>query len=400
MDIPDYWTKNPEKLLKELASSREGLTRDEAERRVNEYGNNELKESVPLSRLRVLWSQLRNPLLLMVLMIFAAHMLQGRPPTETLLFAIALAVGLSPELLPAILSGNLSSGAQTMAKEGVLVRHLSAIENLGSMDVLCTDKTGTLTEGVVRVEGAHDPNGQASPDVLHLAALNAELESGLANRLDDAILEAQKSDLTDCVKLGEIPFDFVRKRLSIVVRKQGTARLITKGAYTHVLEVCAHVKGGVPLDDSAKGSLQNRFDLWSGRGIRVVAVAERAIKERETYSRADEQALIFVGFIAFLDRPKDGAAQAIADLAHLGVTVKLITGDHRLAAQHVAHTVGMRTDRVLTGEDLDNLRDEALWHAAENTDLFVEVDPNQKGTHHSLAQENEPRRGLPRRWRK
>jgi Mg2+-importing ATPase len=317
-------------------------------------------------------------MLVMILAIFAAHMVSGRPPVETLLFAVALAVGLSPELLPAILSVNLSRGAQTMAKQGVLVRHLSAIENLGSMDVLCTDKTGTLTEGVVHVEGSYDSFGAASEDVLRLAALNAQLETGLSNPLDDAILQAHKPSLKDCEKLGEIPFDFIRKRLSVVVRESGKIRLITKGAFAHVLEVCTDTAGDASLDNAGVAELRRQFETWSSRGIRVVAVAQRELDARETYSREDERNLTFTGFVTFLDRPKDGAAQAIADLARLGVAVKLITGDNRLVAQHIAQAVGMQADDVLTGEDLDNLHDEALWHAAERTELFVEVDPNQK----------------------
>jgi P-type Mg2+ transporter len=317
-------------------------------------------------------------MLVMVLAIFAAHMLSGRPPVETLLFAVALAVGLSPELLPAILSVNLSRGAQTMAKQGVLVRHLSAIENLGSMDVLCTDKTGTLTEGVVQVEGAFDPAGGASQEVLRLAALNAQLETGLSNPLDDAILQAHQPDLTGCEKLGEIPFDFIRKRLSVVVREGSKTRLITKGAFAHVLEACTHTVSGGSLDTVATAELRRQFEAWSSHGIRVVAVAQREIDAREAYSREDEHDLTFTGFVTLLDRPKAGAAQAIADLARLGVAVKLITGDNRLVAQHIAQAVGMQEEDVLTGDDLDNLHDEALWQAAEKTELFVEVDPNQK----------------------
>jgi Mg2+-importing ATPase len=311
-------------------------------------------------------------MLLMVLVVFAAHMLRGRPPVETLLFSVALAVGLSPELLPAILSVNLARGAQMMAKQGVLVRRLNAIENLGSMDILCTDKTGTLTEGIVQVEGAYDRAGQDSEQVLRLAALNAALQTGLANPLDAAILQARTPDLTSIQKLGEIPFDFVRKRLSVIVRDPTGVLLITKGAFTHVLEACSGV------DPAQIVELERRFQEWSRHGVRVIAVATRTVDPQSSYRREDEHDLTFMGFVTFLDRPKEGAAEAIADLAMAGVSVKLITGDHRLVAQHVAKLVGMRGDHVLTGEDLDNLHDEALWREAERTELFVEVDPNQK----------------------
>ena len=310
-------------------------------------------------------------MLAITLVVFAFHVLRGRPAVETLLFAIALAVGLSPELLPAILSVNLARGAQMMATRGVLVRRLSAIENLGSMDVLCTDKTGTLTEGVVKLEGAYDPGGSTSPEVLKLAALNAALETGLANPLDDAILQACSPDLRHVEKLAEIPFDFVRKRVSVVVSTATGARLITKGAFDHVLETCV-------VDDETRSELEKRHEAWSALGVRVVALAAKDIDSRPSYDRNDERELTFGGFLTFLDRPKEGASEALADLARLGVSVKIITGDNRLVARHVAQLVGIPSNRMLTGADLDKLHDEALWNAAEQTALFVEVDPNQK----------------------
>jgi Mg2+-importing ATPase len=321
---------------------------------------------------------LTSAMLIMVLVVFAANMLLGRPPIETLLFSIALAVGLSPELLPAILSVNLARGAQLMARHGVLVKRLNAIENLGSMDVLCTDKTGTLTEGVVQLEGAYDERGERSPEVLALASCNAALQTGLTNPLDEAILRAHMPDLNGVEKLGEIPYDFVRKRLSVVVRRPTGITLLTKGAFDQVLEACVRSPGGGPLDGAKRIALRDRHLQWSAQGTRVLAVAARSLDGRPSYGRDDERELEFVGFLTFLDRPKEGVSDALADLATLGVSVKLITGDSRLVAQHVARAVGMPAERVLTGRDLDELHDEALWSAAGRTDLFVEVDPNQK----------------------
>lgn len=306
-------------------------------------------------------------MLAMVLLVFVAHVFRGRPAVETLLFAVALAVGLSPELLPAILSVNLARGAAAMSRLGVLVRHLNAIENLGSMDILCTDKTGTLTRGIVQVEGAFDPAGLASPEVLRFAAINAALETGLENPLDDAILAAHKPDLSAIEKLDEIPFDFTRKRVSIVIRDGDRVRLITKGAVAHVLEVCS-----VPPD------VEERVSGWNGNGIRVVAVAVRELDPKPSYGHADERDLTLAGFVTFLDEPKAGVEKAIADLAALGVAVKVITGDTRLVAEHISRRVGLAAQSVLTGSDLDEMSDEALWHAAERTDVFAEVDPNQK----------------------
>ncbi len=320
---------------------------------------------------------LLTTMVVMVLVVVAANVLLKRPPVETLLFSLALAVGLSPELLPAILSVNLSAGAQAMAARGVLVRRLSAIENLGSMDVLCTDKTGTLTEGVVSLEGAYDAAGQKSEAVLELAALNAALQAGLSNPLDEAILRAHEP-APGAEKLGEIPYDFVRKRLSVITRRDGEVQLITKGAFAHVLEACTQVTGGGPLDESLQAVLQQRFDAWSQKGVRVIAVATRTIEDRESYSREEERSLTLRGFLTFVDRPKEGAREAILELSRVGVSIKLITGDSRRVSEHVAREVGLGSGRVLTGARLDQLTDEALWHQAELTDLFVEVDPTQK----------------------
>lgn len=317
-------------------------------------------------------------MLVMVLVVFAAHVLRGRPAVETLLFSVALAVGLSPELLPAILTVNLARGAQAMARHGVLVRRLGAIENLGSMDVLCTDKTGTLTEGVVALEGAWDVAGAPSPRVLELAARCAALETGVASPLDEAILRARQADVSALHKLAEIPFDFVRKRVSVVAGGPDGVRLITKGAFQTVLAACARLDGGAPLDGPARAALAERFARWSADGVRVLAVATRALSPGRAYGREDERELELAGFLTFSDRPKAGAAEAVTDLAARGVTVKLITGDAELVARHVAPRVGLRTGGVLTGQQLDALHGDALWHAAERTDLFVEVDPSQK----------------------
>jgi Mg2+-importing ATPase len=317
-------------------------------------------------------------MLVVVILVFLAHVVEGRPPIETLLFAVALAVGLSPELLPAVLRVNLARGARMMARHGVLVRHLNAIENLGSMDVLCTDKTGTLTEGVVRLAGAWDPHGAPSSAVLALAALNAALETGRHNPLDDAIEAAHRPDLGGRRKLAEIPFDFVRKRVGVVVTEGAAARLIVKGACRQVLEACDRLEDGTPLDDALRDALATRHRRWSEEGLRVLAVATRSVPASGGWSRDDEHELCFAGFLGFVDRPKPGVERTLAELRALGIEVKVITGDARAVSLYVARALGLDAPRVLSGTELDALNDEALWRAAELTDLFVEVDPNQK----------------------
>ena len=321
---------------------------------------------------------LTSAMTVLVLVVFMAHVLQGRPPVDTLLFAIALAVGLSPELLPAILSVNLARGAQMMAHRGVLVRRLNAIENLGSIDVLCTDKTGTLTEGVIRMQGAYDATGTLAPEVLELAACNAALETGLDNPLDDAILDACRPDLSQVTKLAELPFDFVRKRVSVFVSDPEGIRLITKGTFHQVIALCTHTADGALLDSLRRTQIEACFTRWSHDGIRVLAVAVRQLPRQGAYTRDDEHDMTFAGFLTFLDRPKEGVADAVAHLTSLGISTKVITGDNALVARHVATLVGLRSERILTGPELDELHDEALWHAAEKTDVFAEVDPNQK----------------------
>lgn len=329
---------------------------------------------------------LTQVMLVMVIVVLAANIFLAKPPIDSLLFALALAVGLAPELLPAIISLTLSQGAQRMARRGVIVRRLNAIENFGSMDVLCTDKTGTLTEGVVRLDGALDIRGQPSADVLRYAFLNAHYQTGLSNPLDEAIgAYAQQSGLTPGAekKVAEIPYDFVRKRLSVIIANaQGERTLITKGALEQVLSVCQRMTSSeelAPLDDRQRAEIEQRYSVWSEKGFRVLGVATKCVEtQSQSYSRADESELIFAGFLLFFDPPKADVQQAVADLAQRGVQLKIITGDNQKVARHIAAAVNLPVTGVLTGRELDELRDEALWHAAEHTNLFAEVDPNQK----------------------
>ena len=324
---------------------------------------------------------LSEVMMVLVLAVFAVNVFFHRPVIDSLLFSIALAVGLTPQLLPAIISINLSKGAQSMAAHGVIVRRLESIENFGSMDVLCTDKTGTLTEGVVRLDAALDVEGQPSEEVFRDAYLNAHFETGLANPLDEAILAHGEAEIGGVSKVDEVPYDFVRKRLTVVVMETEEPLLITKGALDNVLAVCSDVREGsgrVPLDEAHRTRIQERYVQWSGQGYRVLGLATKAVAPQSSYTRGDEHDLIFMGFLLFFDGPKDGVQEAIGDLAALGVDLKIITGDNRLVASHTAEAVGLEVTGVLTGTDLRELRDEALWQAVERVNLFAEVDPNEK----------------------
>ena len=330
-------------------------------------------------------------MLAMVVGVVAVNIFMAKPPVASLLFALALAVGLTPELLPAIVSITLSHGAKRMAKLGVIVRRLNSIENLGSMDVLCTDKTGTLTAGVVALDEALGALGQPSPSVLQLAGLNAQFQSGLMNPLDDAVLAAVKRaglNLGLERKVDEIPYDFVRKCLSVVVAHDvhgaaglGIRTLITKGALDKILALCTKVDSdaAAPLDGAMRADIEARYDAWSAQGYRVLGVAWRHVEARSgSYTRADECDLCFAGFLLFMDPPKADVRQTILDLAQRGVALKIITGDNRKVARHVAEAVNLPAITVMTGRELNDMGDEALMHAAVRTTLFAEVDPNQK----------------------
>ena len=329
---------------------------------------------------------LTRVMLVMVLVVLAFNILLKKPPIDSLLFALALAVGLAPELLPAIISVTLSHGAQQMAKRGVIVRRLNAIENFGSMDVLCTDKTGTLTEGVVRLDDALDVEGNKSAGVLRMAYLNAHFQTGLSNPLDEGIIsfaEGAEVDVKDERKVGEVPYDFARKRLSVVTTNAaGEYMLITKGALEQVVEASTRFRSKdrtEALNEAERSAIEKEFGDWSEQGFRVLGVASKTVSARTgSYSAADECDLTLEGFLLFFDPPKKDVKQVIQDLADRGVALKIITGDNDKIARHVAEAVQLPQINILTGRQIGELRDEALWHAVDRTNIFAEVDPNQK----------------------
>jgi Mg2+-importing ATPase len=326
-------------------------------------------------------------MVVIVLFVLTVNQLLGRPMVESLLFAVALAVGLSPELLPAIISVTLAAGARAMARRGVIVRRLDAIENLGSIDILCTDKTGTLTEGVIVLHDAADASGRSSTKVRQLAFLNAAFETGIDNPLDAALVTVGESvGLTTrgSRKIDEIPYDFRRKRLTIVMAEDSDASqhlIVTKGAFSSVLAICTSLdRDGVdvPLTTNLRQELEAFYQAKGEAGFRVLAVAKRKIAAKDRYGHDDEGGMAFAGFLVFFDPPKPDAQQTIRDLTNLGIRVKVISGDNRHVTAHLAEAVGLDPTSILTGDELAKLKDEALWHLAPRTDLFVEVDPQQK----------------------
>ena len=319
--------------------------------------------------------------LVLVIAIFAFNVYLQRPVLDSFLFALALAVGLTPQLLPAIISVNLASGARRMATQRVIVKRLAAIENLGSMNVLCSDKTGTLTEGQVRVHAALDVTGSESERVLLHAFVNASYETAFSNPIDSAIRTHCAFSLDGWHKLDEIPYDYGRKRLSVLAEHDGRVVLITKGAVTNVLDVCTVAEQGngttVPIAE-VRSDIERRFVALSAEGYRTLGVALRETRSPETIGRNSEHDMTFLGFLALHDPPKQGIEATVAALAQLGVILKVITGDNALVAAHVGAQVGLPDPRVLTGSEVRALSDDALPVAAAETDIFAEVEPNQK----------------------
>ncbi len=320
--------------------------------------------------------------LLLIVSIFVVNVSLHRPWLEAFLFSLALAVGLTPQLLPAIISVNLAHGARRMAQQHVIVRRLASIENFGSMDVLCSDKTGTLTEGTIRVEGMLGLDGQPSDEVRLLAAINADFESGYANPIDVAIRASHGCDLSKWSKLGELPYDFLRKRLSVLATDGSRRMLVTKGALDNVVAVCSQAlkpNGNcVPLAD-VKAEIDRQFHSLSEQGLRVLGLARRDRgTESPVLNKSDEAEMTFVGFLVLHDPPKAGVADTIRELQELGVRLKMITGDNALVAANIAKQVGLNDAVLLTGSELRLLSDEALVQRVVSVDVFAQVEPNQK----------------------
>jgi Mg2+-importing ATPase len=318
----------------------------------------------------------------LVVAVVAVHTLADRPVQQTLLFAVALAVGLTPELLPMIVSVTLARGALRMSASKVVVKRLAAIQNLGSMDVLCTDKTGTLTEGAIRLERHVDAAGRDSARVLELAVLNSRFESGLRSPLDDAILAHGEVDAAGWSKIDEVPFGFERRRVSVLLEREGQRLIVVKGAPEDMLPLCTRLEDAEairPVDTAGRSRLLAQFEALGRDGFRVLAIAWRAVEPDHAHAVVDDETgLVFAGFAAFLDPPKPGTADALARLRRSHVQVKVLTGDNEWVTRHLCAQVGLPVTQLLTGAQVDRLDDQALAVQAQRTHAFCRVTPQQK----------------------
>jgi Mg2+-importing ATPase len=319
--------------------------------------------------------------LILVIIIFAINILLHKPALDSILFSLALAVGLTPQLLPAIVSINLSVGAKAMAKNQVIVKRLSSIENFGSMNILCSDKTGTITQGKVTLKDALGTEGNHSEKTLKYAWLNASLQQGFNNPIDEAIRSSYQGNKEEFTVQSEVPYDFLRKRLSVQVRNGKENFAITKGALNAMIEVCdrAETTNGhaVPMAEKLE-AINNEYAKLSAAGYRVLGVAYKNADNAKDFNRDDERNMIFLGFITLFDPPKKDVQQTILDLHRLGVQLKLITGDNALVARSLAKQIGIDEPAILSGRQLREMSDMALFHQALHTDIFAEVEPNQK----------------------
>jgi len=318
----------------------------------------------------------------LVLFLVVVGLLKHRDPFQSLLFAVALAVGLTPEFLPMIVSVTLANGARAMARKKVIVKHLAAIQNFGSIDVLCSDKTGTITSGHMDLDRCLDSWGETSTRVLTLARLNSSNQTGIRSPLDEAILRTpQTAEEGGYEKRDEIPYDFERRRLSVVLERESRRLLVTKGAPEGVLErtVSVEREGQVlPLEGELRARCQQTFADLGRKGLRVLAVAYVMVEARASYSAGDERNLILAGFVTFADRPLPDAAAALAGLREAGVHVKIITGDSDLVTWQVCTQVGLDPGKIVLGEEIEKMSDPALQAVAEEATVFARASPAQK----------------------
>jgi Mg2+-importing ATPase len=319
---------------------------------------------------------------LLVILVFFVNALYRRGVLESLLFSVALAVGLTPELLPMILTVNLSKGAIAMSNNGVIVKRLASIQNFGSMDVLCTDKTGTLTENKITLLFHVDFEGNQDEKVFLYSFLNSHYQTGLKSPLDDAILRYQDVDATPYKKVDEVPFDFTRKRISIVVERKGQRFLTSKGAPEEVLKVCSYceLSGAIfDLTEEKQRKIESKFEEFSSKGYRVLGVAYKNLREdKPVYSMNDESEMTFLGLVVFMDPPKKTVKKSIALLKQSHVELKILTGDNEIVTKQVCEQLGFEIKRVVVGPEISPMTDDALTRVVEEANIFARVTPGQK----------------------
>jgi Mg2+-importing ATPase len=320
--------------------------------------------------------------LMLVISILVINIYFHRPVLDSFLFSLALAIGLTPQLLPAIISVNLAHGAKRMAAEKVIVKRLASIENLGSMNILCSDKTGTLTTGEVKLHSAINIEGNESEKVLLYAYLNAFYETGFVNPIDKAIKDFRQFDTSTYLKLDELPYDFIRKRLTIFVSSNESHIIVTKGALHNVLSVCSNAEsasGQVVEISKVKEEIQSRYEELGRKGFRVLGVSYRLMEHSCSFiSKEDEINMTFAGFIVLFDPVNPGVIESISALKKLGISLKLITGDNKHVAAYVGRIVGLSKPHILVGSDLNHISAEALTKLVKDIDIFAEIEPNQK----------------------
>lgn len=327
--------------------------------------------------------------LLLVITVFAINVYLHKPVLESFLFALALAVGLTPQLLPVIISVNLAHGARKMAEQKVIVKRLASIENFGSMDVLCSDKTGTLTESKVILRSARDADGNDSPRALLFAFLNATFQTGYANPIDEAIRAHGLCETAGYQKTGEVPYDFTRKRLSVIVEHEGQSYVISKGALTNILAVCTKVEsaqGAVADLSPLLEPIHQKYEALSQEGFRTLGIAYRllppraagSVEEAIPVTQACETEMVFLGFLVLEAPLKSGIEEVIARLQKMGVALKIITGDNALVAASISRQAGLVAPELLTGGEIEKMSPAALTQRVSRVNVFAEVEPNQK----------------------
>lgn len=315
--------------------------------------------------------------------ILVVNFAQGRNALESLLFSLALAVGLTPELLPMITTVTFAKSALRMARQKVIVKHLSSIQNLGSMDILCSDKTGTLTVGEMEVEGSLDIHGEKSDKVLYWARVNSFFESGFKSPIDKALLESFQENDISFSKIDELPFDFERRRLSIVVRDTSNQyTLITKGAPENILECSVYYEDGgespIPYCEDAKKATLETFQKLSEQGYRVIAVSYKKVEAESSFKKDAEKDMVFLGFVTFADPLSPTAKESLMALMKDGVRVKIVTGDNEWVTRRVCFDVGINTDRLVLGSEIEKMNGIALVQAVKECDVFARLSPAQK----------------------